>query len=81
MCETYGLLKSEPQSDDLIQDVNGKVRENHRFMISDLSVEFLEVLKTTVFRIVTDSLDYHKLCTQWVPKMLTSDHKDQRRCV
>lgn len=66
------------RTDDLAERVNAKVRENRRFTISDLSIEFPEVSKTTLFRIVTDTLGYRKLCARWVPKMLTSAHKDQR---
>ena len=28
--------------------------------------------------IVHDDLGYHKVCARWVPKQLTSQHKDQR---
>ena len=54
------------------------MRECLSFIISDLSIEFPEVLKTTLFRILTDTLGYRKLYSHWVMKMLTRAHKDQR---
>ena len=41
---------------DLGECVNAKVRENHRFMISNLSIEFPEVSQTKLLRIVTDTI-------------------------
>ena len=49
-------------TDDLAEHVNAKVRENHHFMISDLCTEFPDISKTTLFRIVADTLGYCKLC-------------------
>jgi hypothetical protein len=34
-----------------------------------------EVSKTTILEAVTEKLGYRKLCSQWVHKMLTDDHK------
>ena len=34
-----------------------------------------EVSKTTIHEAVMEKLGYRKLCTHWVPKMLTDDHK------
>lgn len=52
------------QTDDLIERVNAKVRKNHRFMVSDIHIEFLEVSKTTLFTFVTDIVGYCKLCAR-----------------
>jgi len=43
------------------------VRELHRIIP--------EVSKNTIHEAVTENLGYRKLCTRWVPKMLTEDHK------
>ncbi|GBO24138.1 hypothetical protein AVEN_35327-1 [Araneus ventricosus] len=52
--------------------VNEKIRENRRFTIRMLFDEFPQISKT-VF--VTNRLNYPKLCSRWVPKMLTYVHK------
>lgn len=44
------------------------VSEEPRFTISDLSDEFPQISKTGPFLIVTERLDYQKLCAQWIPK-------------
>lgn len=50
--------------DDLAECVNPKVGENCCFRISDLSIEFPEVSKTTLLRIVTSILGYCTLCAK-----------------
>jgi hypothetical protein len=37
-----------------------------------------EVSKTTFHEAVTENLGYTKLCTRWVPKMLTDYHETKR---
>lgn len=59
------MMKLSHRTDDLTECVNVKVRENQRY-------------KDLLFRIITDTLGYRKLCAQWVLKMLTSTRKDQR---
>ena len=51
-------------TDDLSEHVTVIVRENHCSTFSDLSTEFPEVSKATLFRIVTDTFGYCKLCIQ-----------------
>lgn len=63
---------------DLLEKIETKIRENRRFTISDLAVEFPDVSRTVLYRTVTEDLHYRKLCARWVPKMLTLDHKQQR---
>jgi histone-lysine N-methyltransferase SETMAR len=36
--------------------------------------------KTTIHEVLTEKLEYRKLCARWVPKMLTDDHKTKRTC-
>jgi predicted DNA-binding transcriptional regulator AlpA len=38
----------------------------------------LNLSKTTVYRIVRDTLGYRKVSARWVPKELTEHHKAQR---
>ena len=44
-------------------------------MISSLSEEFPQVSHSVLYEIVSKRLNYRKLCSQWVPKMLTETHK------
>lgn len=59
----------------LEQKVDEKVRENRRFTISLLNAQFPQVSRSVVYEIVTERLNYRKLCSRWVPKMLTEVHK------
>jgi len=47
-----------------------KIRELHHIIP--------EVSKTKIHEAVAEKLGYRKLCTCWVPKMLTDDHKTKR---
>ncbi|KDR23779.1 hypothetical protein L798_11353 [Zootermopsis nevadensis] len=59
-------------------NVRRKVREDRRFTISALSLHFPEISRTALYEIVTERLHYRKLCSRWVPKMLTEEHKKRR---
>ncbi|GBN44936.1 hypothetical protein AVEN_232754-1 [Araneus ventricosus] len=59
----------------LVAKVNDKIRENSRFTIRMLCDEFPQISKTVLHEIVTNRLNYRKLCSRWVPKMLTDVHK------
>lgn len=65
-------------NDDLIQKVDSKVKENRRFTISSLSEQFPVVSRSVLYEIVSEHLNYWKLCSRWVPKMLTEEHKTKR---
>ncbi|GBO25486.1 hypothetical protein AVEN_254918-1 [Araneus ventricosus] len=62
-------------NDSLVAKVNEKIRENSRFTIRMLCEEFPQISKTVFHEIVTNRLNYRKLCSRWVPKMLTDVHK------
>ncbi|GBM55829.1 hypothetical protein AVEN_105546-1 [Araneus ventricosus] len=62
-------------NDGLVAKVNEKIRENSRFAIRMLCDEFPQISKTVLHEIVTNRLNYRKLCSRWVPKMLTDVHK------
>jgi len=66
------------QTDDLVQQVDEKVWVDRRFTISSLAEEFPNVSRTTLFRVVTEKLGYHKVCARWMPKILTDEHKNKR---
>ncbi|GBM80130.1 hypothetical protein AVEN_265372-1 [Araneus ventricosus] len=61
--------------DGLVTKVNEKIRENRRFTILMLFDEFPQVSKTVLHEIVLNRLNYRKLCSRWVPKMLTDVYK------
>ncbi|GBN09383.1 hypothetical protein AVEN_29468-1 [Araneus ventricosus] len=52
-------------TEDLAQRVDEKVRENRRFTISSLYNEFPQVSRSVLYVIVTEHLNYHKVCSLW----------------
>ncbi|XP_005095863.1 uncharacterized protein LOC101861574 [Aplysia californica] len=65
-------------SDDLMNKVDIKVKEDERFTLSWLSSNFPEISRSLLLEIVTDHLGYRKVCSRWVPKQLTQAQQDQR---
>ncbi|GFX69177.1 HTH_48 domain-containing protein [Trichonephila clavipes] len=61
--------------DELINIVDCKVKENRRFAISSLAEKFPAVSRSVLYEIVSERLNYRKLCSRWVPKILTDEHK------
>jgi hypothetical protein len=57
-------------NDDLVRAADSKVHEDRRFTILSLSLHFPQISRTILYEIVSDRLNYHKLCSRWVPKML-----------
>ena len=62
-------------NEDLVRAVEEKIRENRRFMITSLSLHFPQISQSLLHEIVSDKLQFWKLCAHWVPKMLTEEHK------
>ena len=54
------------------------MRKDRRVSLDDLCVSIPEVSRTTIYRILTDKLQYRNVCARWIPRMLTEDHKRQR---
>ncbi|KFM59453.1 Neuronal acetylcholine receptor subunit beta-3, partial [Stegodyphus mimosarum] len=65
-------------TDDSVRKVNEAIHENRRFTMTTLSEAFPQIPRTVLFEIVSDRLNYRKLCSRWVPKMLTAVHKTKR---
>lgn len=65
-------------TNELVQKIDGKVRDNRRFTISELSDEFPQISRTVLYEVVTERLGYKKYCARWVPKILSEHHKNQR---
>ncbi|GFV93808.1 HTH_48 domain-containing protein [Trichonephila clavipes] len=70
--------RSSVISDELIQKVDCKVKENRRFTISSSAEKFPAVSRGVLYEIVYERLNYRKLCSRRVPKMLTGEHKTKR---
>ena len=58
-------------TDELVQKVEQRLRGKSLFTISELSEEFPQTSRATLYRIVTDRLVYHTFRARWVPKQLT----------
>ena len=64
--------------DDLVERANVKVRENVRFTINNISLQYPEVSRATLLKIMIEILNYRNMCAQWMSKMLTDAYKDHR---
>ncbi|GBM69911.1 hypothetical protein AVEN_96427-1 [Araneus ventricosus] len=64
--------------DVMVASVEAKILENRRFTISTLSNDFPEVSRSVLYKIVSKKLNFKKLRSCWVPKLLTEDHKNKR---
>ncbi|GFX47054.1 histone-lysine N-methyltransferase SETMAR [Trichonephila clavipes] len=54
------------------------IREDRRFTISTLALEFPNVGRTTLHKVVSEKLKFRKLCARCVPRLLTEEHKLKR---
>ena len=52
-------------TDILKQKVNRIIRENRHFTISEVYEQCPEVSRTVVYEIVTEHLQYRKICARW----------------
>ena len=52
----------------LMEKVNRIIRENRHFTISEVYEQCPEVSRSLVHQIVSEHLQYHKICARWVPK-------------
>ncbi|GBL78674.1 hypothetical protein AVEN_65245-1 [Araneus ventricosus] len=67
-------------NDGFVAKMNEKIRENRRFTIRMLFDEFPQISKTVLHEIVTNRLNYRKLCFRWVLKMLTVSNEVTWQC-
>jgi len=58
--------------------VNQCIRGKRRFTTTELSEQFPQTSRTTLYRVVMDRLGYLKFCAWWVTKQLIDFHKTQR---
>jgi hypothetical protein len=62
-------------NDDLVHAVEEKIQENGRFTSSSLSLHFPQISRSLFHEIVSDKLCFQKLCSRWVPNLLTEEYK------
>ncbi|XP_025191027.1 protein GVQW3-like [Melanaphis sacchari] len=62
---------------ETIEAVEKLLRSDRRLKIREMATQ-LDLLKTTVHEIVHEKLNFRKVCSRWVPKMLTPDPHIQR---
>lgn len=65
-------------SDETVAKVEQIMRQDRRITLDDLCILVPEVSRSTIHRILTEKLEYRKVCARWVPRMLTADHQRQR---
>lgn len=65
-------------SDEVVEKVETILLEDRRITINELALRIPETSNTTIHKILTEKLGYHKVCARWVPRMLTENHKQQR---
>jgi len=65
-------------SDETVVKVEQIMRQDQRIALDDLCILVPEVSRSTIGRTLTEKLEYRKVCTRWVPCMLTEDHERQR---
>ena len=58
--------------------MNRIIPENRHFTISEVYEQWSEVSRTVAYEIITEHLQYRKICARWVPRMLTDAHKAVR---
>jgi hypothetical protein len=61
-------------SADLVQDIDAAVKVDRRVSISQLEIRF-NLYRGTIWDIVHECLGYRKVCSRWVPRQLTNEHK------
>jgi len=64
-------------SADLVPAVEETVHANRRVLLKQLEEQF-NLSHGTIWDIVHESLGYRKVCSRWVPRQLTEDHKKPR---
>ncbi|GFW39950.1 uncharacterized protein TNCV_5116331 [Trichonephila clavipes] len=65
-------------TNDLMQAVETKIHENRKFTITTFSLKFPDVSWSVVYKIVTEDVNFKKLCSRWVPRLFTVEQKDKR---
>jgi len=59
------------------QQIEQLVRDYRRVTIVEIALEF-NMSHGSAYNIVHDDLGYRKVCSRWVPRLLSDDHKRAR---
>jgi hypothetical protein len=62
---------------DVVQDIDAAVQADRRVSIAQLEIRF-NLSRGTIWGIVHERLSYRKVCSRWVPRQLTDEHKKTR---
>jgi hypothetical protein len=65
-------------TEDLKDREGVHVRGNRRFVIDELHEVFPYVSRSGLYETVTVQLQYRKICTRWVSRMPTDEHKQKK---
>ena len=65
-------------SDETVNKVEELLLADRRLTVREISELLGDVSKTTVDKILTEILLYHKVCARWVPRMFSEQHKTKR---
>jgi len=71
MHDEGGQERRSTVTGERFEKVDQCLRGKRRFTISELSEEFPQNSRNTLYRTVTDRLGYRTFCARWVPKQLT----------
>ena len=75
MSVTYEQRSGYPStSADLVHEIEETVHANRRVLLKELEEQF-NLSHGTIWDIVHECLGYRKVCSRWVPRQLTEDHK------
>jgi hypothetical protein len=64
-------------SADLVQDIDAAVQAERRVSVVQLEIMF-NISRGTIWDIVHERLGYRKVCSRWVSRQLTDEHKKTR---
>lgn len=62
---------------EMVSALDKIVRSDRRLKVRVMADQ-LGFSKTTVHPILTENINYRKVCARWAPKMLTKEHKNKR---
>jgi hypothetical protein len=62
---------------DLVQDIDAAVQADRCMSIAQLEIRF-NLSRGSIWDIVHERLGYRKVCSMWVPRQLSDEHKKTR---
>jgi hypothetical protein len=62
------------------QQIEQRIRDYRRVTIDEIAVK-LNMSHGYAYNIIHDDLGYRKVCSRWVPRQLSDDHKSARQSI